>query len=281
MVQTRAQHRLNEQRGPTPPEQQSLLDGAASNTRQQDEQQQQQQQQKQENGSGAEPPPTTRAAQASGSVSTTKLRRTVDDYGALPLQGTGVREPLRPAPETLLAMVLDALLKSTRISHDLAQRAVRAVVEAGYHDVRRLRASTWDERVGVLARAGYNRYREQSATRLGDLAEWVMGEYDGDLNNVLHRADCQQQRVRSQIKQIKGLGDLGADLFVDSAQAVWPCLAPFLDARSRRTAEEVGIGTDLDAIYAALGRDPVAMSRLARGLSNVRLQRKQGVIQGA
>lgn len=198
----------------TQQEQQNLPNGPTSEKRKWDDRKDGSEgsgdeQKKQENGSGAEQPPT-RAAKASeeddlgpenapaddgygdddkysrsGSRSgsavsesvSSKLRKTIDDYGALPLQGTAVKEPLKPEPETILAMVIDALLKSTRISHDLAQRAVKTVIEAGYHDVGKLSESTWDKRVDVLARAGYNRYREQNATRLGDLAEWVIGEY--------------------------------------------------------------------------------------------------------
>jgi hypothetical protein len=52
-------------------------------------------------------------------------------------------------------------------------------------------------------------------------------------------------------------------------------MAPFLDARSLKTAEELGIGTDLEAIYESLNRDPVRMSRLTNGLSHVRLDKKQ------
>ncbi|KAL2006232.1 hypothetical protein VTN00DRAFT_9886 [Thermoascus crustaceus] len=298
----------------TQQEQQNLPNGPTSEKRKWDDRkdgsEDQDEQKKQENGSGAELPPTkaakaseeddlepenapaddgygdddkynksrSRSGSAVSESVSSKLRKTIADYGALPLQGTAVKEPLKPEPETILAMVIDALLKSTRISHDLAQRAVNTVIEAGYHDIKKLSESTWDERVDVLARAGYNRYREQNATRLGDLAEWVIGEYDGDLNNLLKRADCKQQRVKSSIKEIKGLGDLGTDLFINNVQAVWPCLAPFLDSRSLKTAEEVGIGTDLDAIYAELGHDPVEMSKLALGLSNVRLEKKQGAI---
>lgn len=52
-------------------------------------------------------------------------------------------------------------------------------------------------------------------------------------------------------------------------------MAPFLDERSLKTAEEVGIGNDLDAIYDAVQRDPVQMSWLANGLSAVRLEKRQ------
>lgn len=71
------------------------------------------------------------------------------------------------------------------------------------------------------------------------------------------------------------MGDLAVELFFDNAQAVWPCLAPFVDSRSLATAEEVGIGRDVDAMYAEVDRDPVEMSRLARGLSEVRLDKRQ------
>lgn len=76
------------------------------------------------------------------------------------------------------------------------------------------------------------------------------------------------------MKHIKGLGDLGVDIFLNNVQSVWPDIAPFLDARSQAAADEIGIGTDLDAIYADVQNDPRAMSRFANGLSKVRLERK-------
>lgn len=114
-----------------------------------------------------------------------KLHKTIADYGSLPLEGTGAvkvddqnqTQDLQPTPDTLLAMVLDALLKSTRISHDLAQKTLSAVIRAGYHDIDTLSASTFDDRVRVLSEGGYNRYREQTATRLGELAELVEEKY--------------------------------------------------------------------------------------------------------
>lgn len=76
------------------------------------------------------------------------------------------------------------------------------------------------------------------------------------------------------------MGDLAVELFFDNAQAVWPCLAPFVDSRSLATAEEVGIGGNVDAMFAEVGRDPVEMCRLARGLSVVRLDKRQRELQG-
>lgn len=233
-----------------------------------------------------------------------RIHKIIDEFGRLPLEDIGVSDPLQACPETILAMVIDAMLKSTRISHILAQKAVKNLIDAGYNDIKKLSESTWDDRVELLAEAGYNRYREHAANNLGALIEFVNEKYgmfssrfiisnpmkviswgyiltyptDGDLNNLYQKADQQPAQVRVLIKQIKGLGDVGVDIFFNNAQSVWRTLAPFIDTRSLRTADEVGIGTDVDAIYEALKYDPVQISRLANGLSAVRLEHKQGEV---
>ncbi|KAH2013322.1 hypothetical protein KXV97_007584 [Aspergillus fumigatus] len=209
-----------------------------------------------------------------------KVHKIIEEFGRQPLEGTSLAKgPLIASPETVLAMVLDAMLKSRPISHDLSQRAVTELIDEGYHDIKKLGESSWEERTMVLKDGGYNRYREQGATNLGDLADFVNGQYDGDLNNLLKKAGNDRKRTRDLIKGIKGLGDLGVDIFLNNVQCVWPSMAPFLDARSLKTAEELGIGTDLEAIYESLNRDPMRMSRLANGLSHVRLDKKQQEVQ--
>ncbi|KAL1973682.1 hypothetical protein VTN31DRAFT_6317 [Thermomyces dupontii] len=108
---------------------------------------------------------------------TRKIRHTIEEFGSLPLEGTAVAEHLEASPEALLAMCLDVMLKSTRISHELAQKAVKTVIDAGYHDINVLGKTTWDDRVEVLARGGYNRYRERGASMMGDLIELINGKY--------------------------------------------------------------------------------------------------------
>ncbi|KAF7158256.1 hypothetical protein CNMCM5623_003025 [Aspergillus felis] len=210
-----------------------------------------------------------------------KVHKIIEEFSRQPLEGTSLaKEPLTASPETVLAMVIDAMLKSRPISHDLAQRAVNKLIDEGYHDIRKLGESSWEERTMVLKDGGYNRYREQGATNLGDLADFVNGQYDGDLNNLLEKAGKDRKKTRDLIKGIKGLGDLGVDIFLNNVQSVWPSMAPFLDARSLKTAEELGIGTDLEAIYESLNRDSTRMSRLANGLSHVRLDKKQREVKG-
>ncbi|RHZ51387.1 uncharacterized protein CDV56_105004 [Aspergillus thermomutatus] len=205
-----------------------------------------------------------------------KVHKTIEEFGRQPLEGTSLaKEPLTASPDTVLAMVIDAMLKSRPISHDLSQRAVNRIIDEGYHDIRKLGESSWEERTMVLKEGGYNRYREQGATNLGDLADFINGQYDGDLNNLLRKAGNDRKKTRDLIKEIKGLGDLGVDLFLNNVQSVWPSMAPFVDARSLKTADEIGISTDLEAIYESLDRDSMRMSRLANGLSHVRLDKKQ------
>ncbi|KAK1146006.1 hypothetical protein N8T08_003654 [Aspergillus melleus] len=206
-----------------------------------------------------------------------KVQKAIDQLGRAPLDGTSIaNEPLTASAETVLAMVIDAMLKSRPISHDLSQRAINKLIEVGYHDIHKLGESSWEERTAVLRDGGYNRYREQGATNLGDLAHFVDERYDGDLNNLWEEAHHDRAKTRELIKEIKGLGDLGVELFFNNVQSVWPSIAPFVDTRSLKTADQVGLGTDLDAIYTELEKDSVKMSRLANGLSVARLEKRQG-----
>jgi len=108
-----------------------------------------------------------------------RVQKVLNEFGTPPLAGTPLAKegPLSPTPETVLAMIMDAMIKSRPISHELAQQSVRHLIEVGYHDINKLYNSTWEERTDVLREGGYNRYREQGATNLGALAEFVQENY--------------------------------------------------------------------------------------------------------
>lgn len=107
-----------------------------------------------------------------------KVHKIIEEFGRQPLEGTSLaKEPLTASPDTVLAMVIDAMLKSRPISHDLSQRAVNKIIDEGYHDIRKLGDSSWEEKTMVLKEGGYNRYREQGATNLDDLADLVKSKY--------------------------------------------------------------------------------------------------------
>jgi hypothetical protein len=108
-----------------------------------------------------------------------EVQMVADSYGYLPLSHTPMDEAMRmkPTPDTVLAMMIDALVKSRPISHQLAQSTVAGLVEDDYHNIDKLSATTWEERTDLLRQVGYNRYREQCATNLGGLSEFVLDKY--------------------------------------------------------------------------------------------------------
>lgn len=248
-----------------------------------------------------------------------KTDNLLSKYGSLPLANLGLPNPSSSTPENVLALVYNAMLTSARISHELAHKSVKCLIEAGYQDIETLSKSTWQERTEVLTKGGYTRYREKTATALGDLADFVNDKYGksysqeycftmscpishgiemyhlftaygnrsvdhtylicpsigGDLNKLLEKADTSAVQVRSLLKEIKGIGNVGTDIFCDTAQGIWPCLAPFIDPRSMKTAQQCGLGEDLNAIWETIDQDPERMCRLAAALTTVRLEKKE------
>ncbi|GAB7340245.1 hypothetical protein MBLNU457_6709t1 [Dothideomycetes sp. NU457] len=206
--------------------------------------------------------------------SDSKIDKLVKTYGAIPLSDTSLEIPELPNAKTLLALLFNAMLTSTRISHQLAYRSVNRLIDEGWADVNKLKESTWERRTEVLTEGGYTHYREKTATMLGELADLVIDKYNGDLNNLAKEAGEDRDMVRARLKDIKGLGNVAVDVFCDTAQGVWPFIAPFLDDRSRKTAEEIGITSDVNELFKKVDQDPMHMCELAAALTHVRLEKK-------
>lgn len=95
------------------------------------------------------------------------------------------------------------------------------------------------------------------------------------MNTILELTSEDPAKIRAELKKIKGLGDVGINIFFDTAQHIWPCLAPFIDPRSLKTAEEIGIGSDVKALWREVSEDPEQMCRLAAALTKLRLDGKE------
>lgn len=208
-------------------------------------------------------------------VDMSKLDTILSSYGVHPLQDTSLPRRNEPTPETVLALLYLAMLSSARISHELAYKSLQCLIEAGYQDIETLKRSTWQERTEVLTKGGYTRYREKTATALGEMADFIEKEYDNDLNNLLKKADSSPIKVRKLLQGIKGIGKVGTDIFFDVAQGIWPPLAPFVDPRSMETAKHCGLGSDVEALWDAVGKNPVEMCKLSSALTMVRLEKKE------
>lgn len=157
-----------------------------------------------------------------------------------------------PAP--LFQWLCAAILFSARISADTAMEAARALGEHGWTTAQKMADSTWSERTKVLNRAGYARYDESTSRMLGETAELLVAEYGGDLRKLRDRANRDPGEERKLLKEFKGLGDVGVDIFMREAQDCWDELYPFADKKALAAAADLGLGTDAKALASHVDR---------------------------
>jgi endonuclease III len=175
----------------------------------------------------------------------------------------------RNTPAPLFQALCLALLFSARIRAAIAVDAMRALLDRGWTTADHMAQASWEDRVEALNRAGYARFDEKTATMLGDAAERVLDCYDGDLRQLRDEADRDPGRERESLKQVKGIGDVGADIFFREAQSAWPELYPFADAKALEGAAALGLPAEPEALAEFV--DPQDFSRLVTALVRMEL----------
>lgn len=169
-------------------------------------------------------------------------------------------------PSPLFRWLVAAILFSARISADLALQAARGLSDAGWRTPGKMAQTTWQERVRVLNRSGYARYDESTARMLGEDVALIEDEYHGDLRRLREEAGRDPAEERKRLKEFKGLGDVGVDIFFREAQAAWDELHPFLDERAASAASALGLPRDPHALAKRVSRKdfPRLVAALAR-----------------
>jgi hypothetical protein len=170
----------------------------------------------------------------------------------------------KETPSILFRLLVASILFSARISAGQAVKAARALTEAGWTTAEKLAATSWRERVRVLNRHGYARYDERTAAMLGDACELLVDRYRGDLRRLRAAAGQDPTKERRLLKEVKGLGEVGVDIFFREAQVAWKELFPFLDRRAVQAARRLGL--DADPRTLADDRNPEAFARLVAAL---------------
>jgi endonuclease III len=186
----------------------------------------------------------------------------------------------RNEPSPLFCLLFSALLFSARIGHTIALKAARGLIERGWTTPEKLAGATWEERVRALDEAGYVRYDERTSTMLGETAQMVIGRYHGDLRELREAAGADPARERRLLKDFKGIGDVGANIFFREAQIAWPELFPFADDRVLAAAGALGLPADPQEL-AKLVRGRREFARLVAALMRVRLERSYDEIREA
>jgi endonuclease III len=176
--------------------------------------------------------------------------------------------------EAMFRLTVFALLASARIRTAAAVQATCALMDAGWTDAASMAEATWEERTSVLHRNGYSRYDESASRQLADASRYLSDAYDGDIRHLREAADHYPDREHELLQKIKGIGPVGADIFLREAQAGWDELVPYLDERVRRTAGELGLPTSPQRFLELVDRGD--LPRLVAALVRVRQERDAG-----
>jgi endonuclease III len=160
----------------------------------------------------------------------------------------------RGTPSALFRWLCAATLLSARISADAAMAATRALAGQGWTTARKMADATWEQRTRALNRAGYARYDESTSRMLGDTAAMLLDKYRGDLRKLRETAERDPERERALLKECKGIGEVGADIFCREAQVVWDELFPFADRRALEAAGRLGLEDDAKGLAQRVSR---------------------------
>ena len=147
-------------------------------------------------------------------------------------------------PSVLYRWLCAATLLSARIGAGVAMAAAKALAKEGWTTPEKMAAATWEQRTRTLNRAGYARYDESTSRMLGDTASMLLDKYGGDLRKLRAAAGRAPARERALLKECKGIGEVGADIFGREAQIAWDELYPFADRRALRAAARLGLEDD-------------------------------------
>jgi hypothetical protein len=164
---------------------------------------------------------------------------------------------------------------SARIRAAIAVEAAAALFEEGWRTARSMAEASWEARARTLNRAGYARYDERTSTMLGETSVLLQDRYNGDLRRLRKEAGRQPATERKLIKECKGIGDVGADIFFREVQLEWSELYPFADKRALRAAKQFGLPTDAESLAELTSRaeSPRLVNALVRaGLEHASLK---------
>jgi endonuclease III len=175
----------------------------------------------------------------------------------------GIR--LKDQPMPLFQLLTLCMLASKPIDATIAMRAARELFRAGLRTPQSVLKADRAVMISAFGRAHYVRYDESSATRLVDIASAVRDDYGGDLRRLPTHDVKATIRL---LKQFKGIGDTGADIFLREVQDVWTWARPYFDKRAVTAARQLGLPTDPDELGALAPRNN---AKLAAALVRVSL----------
>jgi hypothetical protein len=205
-------------------------------------------------------------------------RALLDRHGRTFADELGI-DVAKNTPAPLFRLLCAATLMSARISSQIAVDAARSLAKHGWRSPQKLAGSTWEQRVKALNEAGYARYQERTATMLGELTDHLLDRYDGDLRTLRDEAGRDPKAERKLLKEFKGLGDVGVDIFFREVQVAWDELAPFADKRALGAARRLKLPADAAKLAGLVGDKD--FPRLVAALVRVELDDDYDAVRAA
>jgi endonuclease III len=198
----------------------------------------------------------------------TIVENILKEYGQTFSQELGI--PIeKNNPATLFRLLCATLLFSTRIQEKIAVKAAKALNQQGWNTPQKMLDASWEERARCLNEAGYARYDERTAAMLGDSSQFLVEHYDGDLRQLRKAAEHNPDQEHKLLQEFKGIGKVGANIFLREVQVAWNEVFPFADDRILETARAVNLPGDVEALQDLVSRED--FPRLVAALVRVRL----------
>ncbi|CAM3320365.1 hypothetical protein MYCO108962_14090 [Mycobacterium colombiense] len=195
-----------------------------------------------------------------------RVRRLLDVAGTT--YAAQARITMSDKPMPLFELLVLCMLASKPIDAGIATAAARELFKAGLRTPKAVLQANRQTMIDAFGRAHYVRYDESSATRLADMAERVRDEYSGDLRLLAERSRHDSAAAKRMLKQFKGIGDTGADIYLREVQDVWTWVRPHFDDRTTGTAKRLGLPADPKKLGSLAPQDN---ARLAAALVRVSL----------
>ncbi|THX64432.1 hypothetical protein D6D05_10333 [Aureobasidium pullulans] len=163
---------------------------------------------------------------------------------------------LSPFEELICAAVL-----SRPISHKLGLRAIRTILNAPYSfTTPKAIISAGKEKRHQALDDAKTQHKDKTAEQIGLVADVVAHKFgkddtDTSLDRLREQASKGWDMERDLLQEnIKGVGKTGLDIFFRRVQWLWPEAFPFVDERSSRGIEKLGLPKHPDELAKVLDR---------------------------
>lgn len=198
------------------------------------------------------------------------IQTLIDEQGALYSEAMGASIE-RNTPQELFHWLIGAILLSARISGDLAVKAGQGLRMRDLHKIGAILETPRDKRIKVLNENGYARFDNIGADYIYAAAKLVDEKYKRDLRKMREEAGGDVARLCALLKEIKGIGDAGANIFLREVQWVWDEYCPRLDGPAVKAAKDLGLPADAKKL-ADLAGSKERFVRLAAALTRAGLE---------